>query len=80
MATHSSILAWRILCTEEPVVLQCMVLQIVTTEPLSMHKFCVVVQFLSSIQLFVIPWTAAHYASMFSLSPEVCSNPCPLSQ
>ena len=32
MATHSSILAWRILCTEEPGGLQSMGLQSDTTE------------------------------------------------
>ena len=37
----------------------------------------VVVQSVSRVQLFVIPWTAAGQAS---LSPAVCSNSCPWSQ
>ena len=39
-----------------------------------------VVQSLSFIQLFAIPWTAAHEAPCPSPSPGACSNSCPLSQ
>ena len=55
------------------------------------HVTVVVVQFLSSVQLFVTPWAAACQGSRFpdfpacqdrnspSVSPGVCSNSCPLS-
>ena len=40
----------------------------------------IVIQSISSVQLFAIPWTVARQASLsFSIS-WVCSNPCPLSQ
>ena len=35
---------------------------------------------LSGVQLFAVPWTAAHQASLSFLSPRVCSNSCPSSQ
>ena len=38
-----------------------------------------VVQLLSHVWLSVTPWTAAHQASLPSLSPGVCSNSCPFS-
>ena len=38
-----------------------------------------VVQSLGLVWLFATPWTAAHQASLSSLSPGVCSNSCPLS-
>ena len=38
------------------------------------------VQSLSHVQLFATPWTAAHQVSLFSTTPDVCSNSCPLSQ
>ena len=39
------------------------------------------VQSLSRVQLFVTPWTAAHYVSLtFPSPPRVCSNSCPLNQ
>ena len=47
-ATHSSILAWRIPCTEEPGRLWSIVK--------------VKVKSLSRVQLFVTPWTVAHQA------------------
>ena len=40
----------------------------------------VVVQLLSHVWLFVIPWTAARQASSLSLFPGVCSDSCPLSR
>ena len=40
--------------------------------------FVVVLQSLSQVWLFEIPWTAARQASC-PLSPRVCSNSCPLS-
>ena len=39
----------------------------------------VIVQSLSRVRLFVIPWTAAHRASLSFRSPGVCSDSCPLS-
>ena len=39
-----------------------------------------IVQSLSCIWLFATPWTAACQASLFFISPGVCSNSCPLSQ
>ena len=38
------------------------------------------VQLLSSVRLFVIPWTAAHQASLSNTNSQSLSNPCPLSQ
>ena len=35
---------------------------------------------LSRVQLFVIPWTAAHQASLPLTVPRSCSNSCPLSR
>ena len=40
----------------------------------------VVFQLLSHVQLFVTPWTTARQASLYSLSPWLCSNSCPWSQ
>ena len=40
----------------------------------------VIVQSLSCVQLFAPPWTAAHQACLFLLSPGACSNSCPLSR
>ena len=40
----------------------------------------VVVQLLSGVWLFVIPWTAAHQLPCRPLSPGVCSSLCPLNQ
>ena len=40
----------------------------------------VVVQLLSSVQLFVTPWTITRQALCPPLSPRVCSNSRPLSQ
>ena len=41
--------------------------------------FLLVVQSLSCVWLFVIPWTAAHQVGLLfpSLCPRVCSNSCP---
>ena len=39
-----------------------------------------VAQLVSRVWLFTTPWTAAHRFPCPSLSPPVCSNPCPLSQ
>ena len=43
-------------------------------------RVVVVVQLLSFVQLFVIPWTAAYQASLSFTISEICSNSCPLSQ
>ena len=59
MATHSSILTWRIPWTEEPGKLQSMGLQKVSQE-----QWLSSVQSLSHVQLFATPWTAAHQASL----------------
>ena len=40
----------------------------------------VVVQSLSCVQLFAIPWTTAHQTSCPSPFPGACSNLCPLNQ
>ena len=43
------------------------------------HKaFVAVVQLLSFVQLFVSPWTQHSRFPYPSLSPRVCSDPCPL--
>ena len=55
MATHSSILVWRILRTEKPGRLQSMGSQSWTQS----------VQSLNPVRLFVTPWTVAHQASLF---------------
>ena len=46
------------------------------------HAFfvSVAVQSLSCVRIFATPWTAAHQASLPSLSPGAGSNSCPLSQ
>ena len=43
-------------------------------------SFVVVVQSLSRVGLFVIPWTAACQASLSFNSSRACSNSCPSSQ
>ena len=83
MATHSSILAWRIPWTEEPGRLQSVGSQRVGHDWATNTTLLllVVVQSLSCVQLFVTPWTAARQASLStSPSPGACSNSCPLSQ
>ena len=40
----------------------------------------IVVQLLSRVPLFEIPWTAACQASVCRLSPRACSNSCALSR
>ena len=42
-------------------------------------RFVVDFQMLSHVQLFVIPWTAAHQASLSLTVTRSCSNSCPLS-
>ena len=71
MATHSSILAWRIPWTEEPGRLQSMGFQRVghnrvTNTFTSLHFIYLSVQFSRSshVRLFVTPWTAACQASL----------------
>ena len=45
------------------------------------YFYCTSVQSFSHVQLFVIPWTAAHQASLsISSTPRACSNSCPSSQ
>ena len=84
MATHSSVLAWRIPGTEEPSGLPSIGshrvghnwsdLESKFKQPTSsvcgcIYVWVVVVQSLSHIQLFSIPWTAAHRASLsFTIS------------
>ena len=43
-------------------------------------EWLVVFQPLSCFWLFVTPWTATQWLPCPSLSPRVCSDPCPLSQ
>ena len=68
MATHSSILAWRIPWTEEPGGLQSVGSQRVRHNWISMHAYWCTgissVQSLSRVWLFVTPWTAACQASL----------------
>ena len=82
MATHSSILVWKIPRTEEPGRLQTIGLQRirhdwVTSLSLSLSilnrwytayvsRIVVVVQLLSRVLLFMTPWTGAHQASLSS--------------
>ena len=66
MATHSSILTWRILWTEEPGGLQSMGLKRVghdwvTNTNLPFDFYCS----LSHVQLFATQWTVARQASLF---------------
>ena len=42
--------------------------------------FLVVVQWLSLVWFFAIPWTTAHQASLSFIISWSCSNSCPLSQ
>ena len=46
---------------------------------LSMDKTQLLLLFIHSVWLFETPWTEAHRLHCPSLSPEVCSNSCPLS-
>ena len=63
MATHSSILAWRIPWTEAPSRLQSMVSQESdTTQPL--NHIVVVVQSLNRVRLYATPCTAARQPSL----------------
>ena len=63
MATHSSILAWKIPWTEESGRLQFMQLQRVRYDwAIKFSSF----QLLSHVRLFVTPWTAAPQASLSS--------------
>ena len=39
----------------------------------------IVVQLLSHVRLFVIPWTAAHQAFLPFTVSQICSDSCPLS-
>ena len=65
MATHSSILAWRIPWTGEPGGLQSMGLkELDTTEQLTHKQSVQSVQLLSRVWLFENPRTAAHQASL----------------
>ena len=42
-------------------------------------SLAVVVQLLSHVWLFAIPWTAAHQPFLYFTSTGVCSNSCPVS-
>ena len=46
---------------------------------LSMDKTQLLLLFIHSVWLFETPWTEAHRLHCHSLSPQVCSNSCPLS-
>ena len=62
MATHSSILAWKIPWTEETGRLQSMGLQRIEHDWVT--SLFTLIQLLSSVQLFETPWTAACQASL----------------
>ena len=64
MATHSSILDWRIPWTEEPGGLQSMRWQKVQFSFSSVQYSFSSVQLLSCVRFFVTPWTAARQASL----------------
>ena len=68
MANHSSILAWRIPWAEGAGGLQSIGSQTIRHNWASEHPHTLsqnaVVQLLSRVQLFAIPWTAAHQASL----------------
>ena len=71
MATHSSVLAWRIPRTEEPGGLQPMGSQESDTT-YQLVIVVVLVQSLSRIRLFATPWTAARQASLsFTVSQNL---------
>ena len=69
MATHSRTLAWKISRTEELVGTKTKRLQRVghewATKTFTLTFRVVVIQSLSHIQLFEIPWPAAHQTSLF---------------
>ena len=73
-ATHSSILAWEIPCTEEPGRLSPQAhRELDTTEHLTLllsHFQFSSVQSLSRVRLFVTPWTAARQASLSITSSQ----------
>ena len=69
MATHSSILAWRIPWAEELGGLQSMGSQRVRHDWATKQQSSVSsVQSLSCVQLFVTPWTAARQTSLFLIN------------
>ena len=68
---HSTALIWDPCCHYSPsILIQC---------PGPIPIWFSSVQSLSRVQLFATPWTAARQASLSSLTPGVCSNPCPSS-
>ena len=77
IATHSSIIAWRIPRTEASCGLQSMGAHKVVRDWVTIHTtpmallVIVVVQSLSCIWLFPTPWTAAHQASLSSISQSL---------
>ena len=74
MATHSSILAWRISETEEPDGLQSMKSQRVGCDWVTNIQFSSV-QSLSHVWLFATPWTAAHQASLSIINSQSLLKP-----
>ena len=92
MTTCSSILAWKILCTEEPGGLQSKWLQIVrhdwatdththTHTHTHIHKEFLLLFFRSVMSNYLWPYVLQHARLPCpSLSPAVCSNSCPLSR
>ena len=86
MATHSSVLAWRIPGTAEPGGLLSMGshrighdwsdLAAAAASPYVSQS----VQSLICVRLSMTPWTAAHQASLSITNSRACSNSCPLSQ
>ena len=77
MATHSSVLAWRIPGMREPGGLPSM-LDMTEVTYQQQQKFSSI-QLLSHVQLFATPQTAACQASLSITNPRVYSNSHPLS-
>ena len=79
MATHSSVLAWRIPGTGIPV--DCRLwghTELDMTEATQQQQF-ISVQSLSCVWLFETPWTVAHQASLSITNSRSYSNSCPFS-
>ena len=80
MATHSSIFAWEISWTEEPVWLQSSSVQSLSHVGLCKMQVCMLSHF-SLVLLFATPWTIVCQAPLsmgFSRQEYWCGVPCPL--
>ena len=79
ITSHSNILAWRISWTEEPGRLP-HPWSHKDSDPTEQLILTSLVQSLSRVRLYVIPWTAAHQASLSITNSGACSNSCPSSR